>query len=362
MNKTMSELEKLAIQIADDFLKNGYFEPSLGSVSPATSQISTDKNDFYNFDSLRGGFAGLSVQGVGCAEIEGHVQIYVYVVKGNKRKLNSLFCAIHDIPVKAVKVGKTIIKPETVSTATNRGKIFTKNGRVACGSSCQPAGEHYAGTLGAIVQKENKFFALSNNHVFAACNHTRVGQPIMSPSSMDAGPNIPAPRLIARHSEILELRSGDPYLVPLISLDAAVAEIDPEAVTSWQGSENEGGYDTPNVYTTPSPGMLVKKIGRTTGLTLGTIEAKVPGQWYLEYKSKKFTATVWFQNIWTIRTTETPYFALPGDSGSLIVTNDAKQAVGLLFAASQNGEYGYIFPIENILRAFNAQLVSNYGL
>ncbi|MDR1142547.1 MAG: S1 family peptidase, partial [Planctomycetaceae bacterium] len=240
-------------------------------------------------------------------------------------------------------------------------KTFVKNGRIACGSSCQPAGEFYTGTFGAIVQKENKLFALSNNHVFAACNHTQIGQPIMSPSIMDTGPDAPAPRLIARHSEILELRSGNPYLVPLTSLDAAVAEIDPDVVTSWQGSENDG-YDTPNVYITPCPGMLVKKIGRTTGLTLGIIEAEVPGPWCLEYKSKKFTATVWFQNIWTIRTTETPYFALPGDSGSLVVTDNAKHAVGLLFAASLKGDYGYIFPIENILCAFNMQLISDYKL
>jgi hypothetical protein len=359
MNQT--KLRKLAIQIADEFLKNGYFEPSTGGVNPATSQISVDQNDFYNFDSLWGGFAGLSVQGVGCAEVDGQEQIYVYVVKGDKRKLNDLSCDKDGIPVKAVKVGRTIIKPETISTATNRGKTFVRNGRIACGSSCQPAGELYTGTFGAIVKQENKLFALSNNHVFAACNHTRVGQPIMSPSNMDTGPDTLAPRLIARHSNILELRSGDPYLVPLTSLDAAVAEIDLEAVTSWQGSENEG-YDTPNFYIAPSAGMLVKKIGRTTGLTLGTIEAEVPGQWYLEYKSKKFTATVWFQNIWTIRTTETPYFALPGDSGSLVVTDDAKHAVGLLFAASQKGDYGYIFPIGNILHEFNMQLVNNYKL
>ncbi|MDR2756491.1 MAG: S1 family peptidase, partial [Planctomycetaceae bacterium] len=328
MNKTASKLSKLAIQIADEFLKNGYFEPSAGGVNPITSQISADQN-YNNFDSLLGGFAGVSVQGVGCAEVDGQEQIYVYVVRGDKRKLNNLSCDKDGIPVKAVKVGKTIIKPETVSTATNRGTTFIKNGRIACGSSCQPAGELYTGTFGTIVKKENKLFALSNNHVFAACNHTRIGQPIMSPSSMDTGPDTPAPRLIARHSQILELRSGDPYLVPLTSLDAAVAEIDPESVTSWQGSEEgEEGYDTPSVYITPQPGMFVKKIGRTSGLTLGKIEAEVPGQWPLEYKSKKFTAIVWFQNIWTIRATETPYFALPGDSGSLVVTNDAKHAVG----------------------------------
>ncbi|MDR1140169.1 MAG: hypothetical protein LBL62_00655, partial [Planctomycetaceae bacterium] len=100
----MSKLRKLAKQIADDFLKNGYFEPSAGGVNPVTSQISTNQNDFYNFDSLWGGFAGLSVQGVGCAEVDGQEQIYVYVIRGDKRKLNDLSCDKNGISVKAVKV------------------------------------------------------------------------------------------------------------------------------------------------------------------------------------------------------------------------------------------------------------------
>ena len=84
MNKSRSKLRKLTIQIADEFLKNGYFEHAAGGVNPATSQISAGQNDFRNFDSLWGGFAGLSVQGVGCGEVDGQEQIYVYVVKGDE--------------------------------------------------------------------------------------------------------------------------------------------------------------------------------------------------------------------------------------------------------------------------------------
>ena len=43
-------------------------------------------------------------------------------------------------------------------------------------------------------------------------------------------------------------------------------------------------------------------------------------------------------------------FALPGDSGSLIVSEDANSAIGLLFALNNKGEYGIFVLIEDLLR------------
>jgi hypothetical protein len=357
VNKPKSRSRTLALKLAANFFEKGYFDVVNTSIKPATSP--TSANDSPDIEEYYGGFAGLSIQGVGCAT-GNQEQIYIYVNNGDKRKLDRISDNIEGIPVKTIKIGKPIVKPENVVKANQRGNVFIHQGRIACGSSCQPAGENYVGTFGAIVQQNNERFALSNNHVFAACNHTPVGQPIMSPSSGDTGPNVPPPRLIARHAQILELRSGNPDLVPLTSLDAAVAIIEPNNVTSWQGAED--GYDTPNQCTSSHAGMLVKKIGRTTGLQHGTIESEIPGQWCLEYKSKKFTATVWFQEIWTVKANDMGCFALSGDSGSLVVTEDEEYAVGLLFAANPKGDYGFIFPIEKILQQFNMTLVNQYGL
>ena len=361
MSKLKTTARGFALQLAEDFFKNGCFESVGGGIVPAVSPASASNNQFYNYDDFRSGFAGLSVQCVGCDETEGQEKVYIYVTRGTKKKLENIAGDKGDVAVKIVNIGKTVIKPEAVSSATNRGNVFVREGRIACGSSCQPAGENYTGTIGAIVRRDKELFALSNNHVFAACNHVPVGQPIMSPSNADTGPNIPAPRLIAKHSGIIELRSGNPQLVPKNSFDVAFATIEPDAVTSWQGNQVDG-YDTPTACVSPVAGMSVKKIGRTTGLTFGIVESDVPKYCLLPYRCQKFTAMVWFQNIRIVRVSGTEHFALGGDSGSLVVTEDGKHAVGLLFAASPNGQHGYIIPIESILRELKMSLVSGYGI
>jgi hypothetical protein len=361
MSKSRITARGLALQLTDDFFRNGCFE-SVGSGSvPAAGPASASNNQYYDYEDFRSGYAGLSVQCVGCDETVGNEMVYIYVTRGTKKKLESISGDKSGIPTKIVNIGKTIIKPEAVSSATNRGNVFVRNNRIACGSSCQPAGENYSGTIGVIARRDNELFALSNNHVFAACNHTPVGQPIMSPSNADTGPDVPAPRLIARHSGIIELRSGNPQLVPTTSLDVAFAAIEPDAVTSWQGNPDDG-YDTPTTCAPPVAGMSVKKVGRTTGLTFGIVETDVPGYFSLLYRCPKFTATVWFRDIWLIKADNSGTFALAGDSGSLVVTEDSKHAVGLLFAATQSGGYGYVIPIESILSKLKMSLVSGHGI
>ncbi len=330
---------------------NGCFEVSGNGGVPAVGPASAQTNQFYNSDDFWSGFAGLSVQGVGCDE--SNDRVYVYVTKGAKKALDAISLNSEDIPVKVVNIGKTITRPESASSTIHRGNVFVKNNRIACGSSCQPTGEMYTGTFGAITTKDGSLFALSNNHVFSACNHIPKGQPIMSPSNMDCGPNIIAPREIARHSGLIELRSGAPEFVPTTSIDAAYAEITPEAVSSWQGGDD--GYDTPASTTRLSVGMSVKKVGRTTGLTHGIVESVVPDYLSIPYQCKKFTATVWFQNIWMVKAVG-DLFALCGDSGSLVVTEDGMTTVGLLFAATKKGDYGYVIPIDSILESLQMQL------
>ena len=183
----------------------------------------------------------------------------------------------------------------------------------------------------------------------------------MSPSSMDASPSTQAPREICRHSEIIELRSGTPALVPLVRADAAIAKVpDDKQVSSWQGDQH--GFDTPKNTSQPVSGMKVKKFGRTTGLTHGVVEAMIPTPFPLPYKSSTFAATVYLTDIWTIRVQDGQHFALPGDSGSLVVSEDGKHSIGLLFAASRKGDYGFVAPIDTVLGDLNAKLVNKHGV
>jgi hypothetical protein len=204
-------------------------------------------------------------------------------------------------------------------------------------------------------------YILSNNHVLAACNHTPVGMPILAPSNMDASPGVRAPGEIARHAEICELRSGVPALVDPLKADLALAGVpDPDAVSSWQGDDVDG-YDTPRHVVTPRSGLSVKKFGRTTGLTTGRVESEVTLS-PVPYKSRFFTATVYFKGVWSVLGDGGIPFALPGDSGSLVVTHDGRSAVGVVFAAAQGG-YGFMIPMDHVATCFSGlRLVDKHGI
>jgi hypothetical protein len=144
-------------------------------------------------------------------------------------------------------------------------------------------------------------------------------------------------------------------------VDAAIAKVtNPALVTSWQG-DNINGYDTPTAYALPKTGMKVKKVGRTTGFTRGTIESLAFGSMKLPYKAEGFNATVYFRDFWFIRGDDDNAFALSGDSGSLVVSEDGNTALGLIFAT--NGQYACITPLNSIFDALGGgELVGGYGI
>jgi hypothetical protein len=141
----------------------------------------------------------------------------------------------------------------------------------------------------------------------------------------------------------------------------ALARVTNDAIiSSWQGGDD--GYDTPRNVSAPRSLMPVKKFGRTTRLTEGEVEAKVTSPMPVAYTSKHFKGTVWFKDVWTVRG-KNGVFALSGDSGSLVVTEDGNTAIGLVFAANANGEYAWIIPMPCVIGAFGGlQLVTGHGV
>jgi len=359
-----TKARQLTLQLAREFLQAGNYE-AVGSPMETCAVASvlptTTSSHFSPFAEY--GFAGLSVQSVGYSYGADEEVVHVYVARGGKRQLAELSGEKDGVYVKMTNLGKITIRPEAASVVGIHGHVFERNGRIACGSSCAPAGENYSGTFGALAKDNGRMLALSNNHVFAGCNHIPVGQPILSPSGSDSRPGVLAPRQICRHTNIIELRSGTPALVPLVRADAAIAEVpDDTVVSSWQGNAADG-YDTPVTTTQPTAGLRVKKFGRTTGLSTGVVEALIPTPMPLPYKLRYFTAKVWFTDIWTVRVADDDeHFALPGDSGSLVVTEGGDRAVGLLFAATNKGDYGFIAPIDTILHDLDLTLLGDHGL
>jgi hypothetical protein len=103
----------------------------------------------------------------------------------------------------------------------------------------------------------------------------------------------------------------------------------------------------------------VEKLGRTTGHTKGTITAFEVDDVIVEYE----IGNLRFNNQIEIEGAGSRAFSDGGDSGSLIFTSAGQHALGLLFAGSQQGGTNgrgltYANPLENVLSALNAELVT----
>ncbi|HBP6570047.1 TPA: hypothetical protein NI607_006477 [Pseudomonas aeruginosa] len=258
--------------------------------------------------------------------------------------------------------GKTTVEvnPPAIPFSGSAGSPvwFSHGGRIACGSSVTSSQVFDAGTLGFLARlADGRLVGFSNNHVTGECNHTPPGMHILSPSPLDATPSSPPPLAIGSHFALVPLHSGDPNQISLQETDAAIFLItEPDCVSSMQGN---GFYDTPAETIPLHAGLRVKKVGRTTGLRVGTVLGEMVVPFFIPYKSSKFQSIVYFSGVWAVEGDGGNTFSEGGDSGSLVVTADGTKAVGVVFAGG--GNVSYILPIDKILDLFTMTLVSGHN-
>ncbi|WP_428968813.1 hypothetical protein ACQR50_14230 [Sphingomonas sp. Xoc002] len=237
-------------------------------------------------------------------------------------------------------------------------------GFYTCGSSISVANSVSAGTLGALVKDEKgEIFALTNNHVSGGCSYTDVSFPIMAPGLLDVRPNGHDPFTVGHHASVAPWTSGIPDNVDVTeNLDAAIFKLKGHDVLS---SMQRSAYDTPTVTVPPVPGMNVRKIGRTTGDTKGTIVAQAVGFVPVAMETPLFRGIIYFDNVFAIQGALGQPFSDRGDSGSLIVHEDGageRSAVGLLFAGSGDQQLTFMLPIDKVLSHFKVTLVGGHNV
>src|SRR5262249_49953415 len=130
-------------------------------------------------------------------------------------------------------------------------------------------GSHFSmpiGTLGVAVIDQlakGRLAVLSCNHVLAALNRARIGDPVMQPAVLDGGAGMfDICGTLARY---IPVRFG--WGVNLI--DAAIATVD----RAWPWVQELGSIAGIRPGNSLLPGDCVRKVGRTTGLTEGKVVA-----------------------------------------------------------------------------------------
>jgi len=215
---------------------------------------------------------------------------------------------------------------------------------VPIGVSTGNEGECSAGTIGVRVTDGENVYALSNNHVFALENSARVGSKILQPGAFDTSCAEVPNDVIATLSQF----------VPLVFstsanniVDAAIALSSKESLGN---ATPRDGYGIPrSAVVEAGVGLKVKKYGRTTSLTRGTITA-INATVNVGYES----GAARFINQIVVQSSGS--FIKPGDSGSLLVTRPGSNPVGLLFAGNATGNFAFANPIGAVLEAFGVTL------
>jgi hypothetical protein len=222
---------------------------------------------------------------------------------------------------------------------------------VPIGVSTGNAGECSAGTIGARVKSGHNVYALSNNHVYALENTAAIGSKVLQPGLYDTGCTFTSADFLGNLSRYMTIQFNNTSCDPDTNtstcniVDAAIAS----TTSSLLGNSTPtNGYGTPNSTPISSGslfvGQAVQKYGRTTSLTKGTVIG-INSTVSVSYGA---SGNAIFINQILVGSSRP--FIKAGDSGSLLVTDDAgANPIGLLFAGDSSGKYAWANPIDDVL-------------
>lgn len=274
-----------------------------------------------------------NVVGVGVGPRNGTGETSIIVLVTAKEE-NTALDAEDTIPTRIEGVRTDVIEVGRLEPMADN----TDRKRPVCGGISAVWDKGTACTLGCVVIKNGKKYALQNTH--CANPHwagAKLGDPIIQPSPNDGGRKGKRD-IIGYSSEYLALVLDSTHPNPF---DSALVEL------TVDGTELElDGIGT--ISPTPAdvaPGDAVIKSGRTTGVQNTTVLA-IGVTTYVNFGAKygvgKFTNQILAEN-------KDGYFTSGGDSSSLVI-NSRRQPIGQIFAGSQS--VAIISPIKPIMQHF----------
>lgn len=226
---------------------------------------------------------------------------------------------------------------------------------VPIGVSTGNAGDVSAGTIACrVVDAGGNVYALSNTHVYAPNDidgQSEIGDDVTQPGLYDVPTHLYSDSL--RLGTVTAYKPINGSIFATNTIDAAIALTDRGSLDNTTPLAL-GGYGVPNKDTKAAAlNMAVQKFGRTTLLTKGkitginaTTSVGYADNWYAFFSGQIIVET-------------SSAFVLPGDSGSLVVTDDVNanaNPVGLLFAGNAEGTMAIVNPIGSVLQHFGVAI------
>jgi hypothetical protein len=232
----------------------------------------------------------------------------------------------------------------------NQKDSQTSGGTITCCS----------GTLGSLVTRGGTQYLLSNNHVLARTDQALAGESIIQPGLIDSNCAQGANNIVGTLAQFYNLETG-----PSPKIDAAIAQVAQNAVDPSGNILYLGSTSDANNVPVPGPpaagaglpetaallSRAVAKSGRTTGLTCSTI-LSVSTTTSVQYQKGCATGPTFNETFNNQVAVTGGAFSAPGDSGSLIVTQDTAEAVALLFGGSDQETVGN--PVGAVLNFFQS--------
>ena len=232
----------------------------------------------------------------------------------------------------------------------NQKDSQTSGGTITCCS----------GTLGSLVTRGGTQYLLSNNHVLARTDQALAGESIIQPGLIDSNCGQGANNIVGTLTQFYNLETG-----PSPKIDAAIAQVAQNAVDPSGNILYLGSTSDANNVPVPGPpaagaglpetaallSRAVAKSGRTTGLTCSTI-LSVSTTTSVQYQKVCATGPTFNETFNNQVAVTGGAFSAPGDSGSLIVTQDTAEAVALLFGGSDQETVGN--PVGAVLNFFQS--------
>jgi hypothetical protein len=164
-----------------------------------------------------------------------------------------------------------------------------------------------------------------------------VGDAVLQPGPADRGNN--PGDLVARLFRFVPLSLSGSFNSGDNEVDCALAKMEPSVNLSREVHE----IGVPAELKNPTVGQAVRKSGRTTGLTHGTVLSDNSTA-IINYGTRKARF---------VNQIETTKICAGGDSGALLFDNASLAAVGLVFASNANTSYAnkILRVIEELSRA-----------